>query len=300
MSTWFSLDVPCLFFALLAHASRAPGDTLTSLDEPRSPWRVDVLFSRDVPSPRVPVPSRAAMGLLRFLGGVRRLRRCRDRGEGDAAAASPPGSSDPSVPPDGASPLLASSAEVLPAIVAHLGGHALASLASTCRELRRATSGDGDVGAATYWRALCEGALGEDARVDARARGRPRRDVVANRRRLLAKALRRERAPDRAAHWHAETALEAWTSVYDQDEARRMRAFDGAEAANGHDPGPPAWGPDTRRNHPATATHPHRPAPESEDARAEAARLALSARAPSACPLLTRSGTPPRSSMSSA
>ena len=193
-------------------------------------------------------------------------------------------------PPDGASPLLASSAEVLPAIVAHLGGHALASLASTCRELRRATSGDGDVGAATYWRALCEGALGRTlAWTHARAGGL---DATSSRtdaafwRRLFAASAR----PDRAAHWHAETALEAWTSVYDQDEARRMRAFDGAEAANGHDPGPPAWGPDTRRNHPATATHPHRPAPESEDARAEAARLALSARAPSACPLLTRSG----------
>lgn len=230
------------------------------------------------------------MGLLRFLGGVRRLRPRRDRGEGDAAAAAPPGSSDPSVPPpDGASPLLASSAEVLPAIVAHLGGHALASLASTCRELRRATSGDGDVGAATYWRALCEGALGRTlAWTHARAGGL---DAMSSRtdaafwRRLFAASAR----PDRAAHWHAETALEVWTSVYDQDEARRMRAFDAAEAANGFDPGPPAWGPDTRR-HPATATHPHRPAPESEEERAEAARLALSARAPSACPLLTRSG----------
>jgi hypothetical protein len=231
------------------------------------------------------------MGLLGFLGGVRRLRLRRDRGEGDAAAAPPPVSSDPSVPPpDGASPLMASSAEILPAIVARLGGHALASLASTCRELRRATSGDGDVGAATYWRALCEGALGRTlAWTHARAGGL---DATSSRtdaafwRRLFAASAR----PDRAAHWHAETALEAWTSVYDQDEARRMRAFDAAEAANGHDPGPPAWGPDTRRNHPATATHPHRPAPESEDARAEAARLALSARAPSACPLLTRSG----------
>jgi hypothetical protein len=154
---------------------------------------------------------------------------------------------------------MASSAEILPAIVAHLGGHALASLASTCRELRRATSGDGDVGAATYWRALCEGALGRTlAWTHARAGGL---DATSSRtdaafwRRLFAASAR----PDRAAHWHAETALEAWTSVYDQDEARRMRAFDGRRGRERARPGPARVGARTARRNDDPADHEQHP-----------------------------------------